>query len=112
MSRKKDTITLSIPPGTKERLEAIARKLNILWGKEPSISGLIVAIATQSVSVGEQFTLDKLHVHPLENAIKLLADTGSLCDAQLLVELLLAKATLMPEHRQTLLQSVSQPDEG
>ena len=45
MPRKKETITLSIPPGTKEQLEAIARQLNITWGKEPSISGLIVAIA-------------------------------------------------------------------
>ena len=112
MSRKKDTITLSIPPGTKERLEAIARELKILWGKEPSISGLIVAIANQEVTVGQQFTLNKVHVQSLKKAIKLLVDTGFLRDAQILVELLFAKAALTPEHRQTLLQSVSQPDEG
>ncbi len=112
MSRKKDTITLSIPPGTKEQLEAIARDLQILWGKEPSISGLIVAIAQQQVSVGQQFTLTQAHVQSLEKAIKLLVDTGSLGDAQTLVELLLAKATLTPEHRQTLFQHVSQPDGG
>jgi hypothetical protein len=112
MSRKKDTITLSIPPGTKDQLEAIARELKILWGKEPSISGLIVAIANQEVAIGQQFTLDKLHVHSLERAIKLLVDTGSLGDARILVELLLAKATLTPEHRQTLFQHVSQPGEG
>ncbi|MHC5833162.1 MAG: transcriptional regulator, partial [Nostoc sp.] len=35
MPRKKDTITLSIPSGTKEQLEAIARCLNVTWGKEP-----------------------------------------------------------------------------
>ncbi len=112
MSRKKDTITLSIPPGTKEQLEAIARNLQILWGKEPSISGLIVAIAQQQVTVGQQFTFDKSHVHSLEKAIKLLVDTGSLGDAQTLVELLLAKATLTPKHRQTLFQHVSQPEGG
>ncbi len=112
MPRKKDTITLSIPPGTKERLETIARNLQILWGKEPSISGLIVAIAQQEVAIGQQFTFDKVHVQSLEKSIKLLADTGSLRDAQILVELLLAKANLTPEHRQTLLQSVSQPHEG
>ncbi len=112
MSRKKDTITLSIPPGTKEQLEAIARDLQILWGKEPSISGLIVAIAQQQVSVGQQFTLTQAHVQSLEKAIKLLVDTGSLGDAQTLVELLLAKATLTTEHRQTLFQHVSQPDGG
>jgi predicted DNA-binding transcriptional regulator YafY len=110
--RKKDTITLSIPPGTKEQLEAIARNLQILWGKEPSISGLIVAIAQQQITVGQQFTFDKSHVQSLEKAIKLLVDTGSLGDAQTLVELLLAKATLTPEHRQTLFQHVSQPEGG
>lgn len=112
MIRKKDTITLSIPPGTKEQLEAIARNLQILWGKEPSISGLIVAIAQQQVSVGQQFTFNKSHVHSLEKAIKLLVDTGSLDDARILVELLLAKATLTSEHRQTLFQHVSQPEGG
>ncbi len=112
MSRKKDTITLSIPPGTKDQLEAIARDLQILWGKEPSISGLIVAIAGQQVAIGQQFTLSKSHVQSLEKAIKLLVDTGSLGDAQILVELLLSKATLTPEHRQTLFQHVSQPEGG
>jgi predicted DNA-binding transcriptional regulator YafY len=112
MSRKKDTITLSIPPGTKEQLEAIARNLQILWGKEPSISGLIVAIAQQEIAIGQQFTFNKLHVQSLEKAIKLLVDTGFLSDAQILVELLLAKATLTAEHRQTLFQHVSQPEGG
>jgi predicted DNA-binding transcriptional regulator YafY len=112
MSRKKDTITLSIPPGTKEKLEAIARDLQILWGKEPSISGLIVAIAQQEVAIGQQFTFTKAHVQCLEKAIKLLVDTGSLGDARILVELLLAKATLTPEHRKTLFQHVSQPEGG
>lgn len=112
MPRKKDTITLSIPPGTKERLETIARNLQILWGKEPSISGLIVAIAQQEVAIGQQFTFDIVHVQSLEKSIKLLADTGFLRDAQILVELLLAKANLTPDRRQTLLQAVSQPDQG
>jgi predicted DNA-binding transcriptional regulator YafY len=110
--RKKDTITLSIPPGTKEQLEAIARNLQILWGKEPSVSGLIVAIAQQQVTVGQQFTFEQSHVYSLEKAIKLLVDTGFLGDARILVELLLAKATLTPEHRQTLFQHVSQPEGG
>ncbi|MBD0266390.1 MAG: transcriptional regulator, partial [Tolypothrix sp. Co-bin9] len=47
MPRKKETLTLSVPPGTKDQLEALARRLNILWGKDPSISGLLVAIAQQ-----------------------------------------------------------------
>ena len=45
MPRKKESITLSIPPGTKAKLEAIADRLDIRWGKSPSTSGLLVAIA-------------------------------------------------------------------
>lgn len=46
MSRNKETITLSISPGIKEKLETIAHQHDLYWGKSPSISALIEAIAT------------------------------------------------------------------
>ncbi|NJK69006.1 MAG: hypothetical protein HC941_22970, partial [Microcoleus sp. SU_5_3] len=36
---KKEALTLSVPPETKEQLEAIALRLGIFWGKSPSVSG-------------------------------------------------------------------------
>ncbi|MEB3182482.1 MAG: WYL domain-containing protein [Nostocaceae cyanobacterium] len=112
MPRKKETITLSIPPGTKEQLEAIARRLNIFWGKEPSVSGLIVAIAQQQLEVGQGFTLNRVQVDSLKQASNLLVDSGQLRDAQILIGLLLERGNLETSERQALLQQVSQPTEA
>ncbi|MHC5676450.1 WCX domain-containing protein [Nostoc sp.] len=107
MPRKKETITLSIPPGTKEQLEAIARRLNITWGKEPSISGLIVAIAQQSVELGKLFTLDSNQVNALQKAIKALSDAGQIGEAQTILTLLLERGNLDVAIRQSLLKQAS-----
>lgn len=108
MKRKKETITLSIPPGTKEQLEAIARQLNIFWGKEPSVSGLIVAIAQKAVEVGKPFTLDSNHVNALQQAIKALNDAGCIGEAQTILALLLERGNLEAPLRQSLLKQVSE----
>jgi len=112
MSRKKDTITLSIPPGTKEQLEAIARRLNILWGKEPSISGLIVAIAQQTLEVGQPFTLDSNQVNALQEAIKALKDAGHIGSAQTILTLLLSRGKLETPLRQSLMKQLNQPTQA
>ncbi|MBD2679451.1 MULTISPECIES: WYL domain-containing protein [Nostoc] len=107
MPRKKETITLSIPPGTKEKLEAIARSLDIYWGKDPSISGLIVAIAQQSVEVGKPFTLDSNQVNALQQAIKALSDAGRIGEAQTVITLLIERGNLDAIIRQSLLKQAS-----
>lgn len=112
MPRKKETITLSIPPGTKEQLEEIARRLNILWGKEPSISGLIVAIAQQQFEVGEPFAFNSAQVAALLQAIRLLNESGYNGEAKTISSLLLERGNLEPQIRQLVLQQVSQPSEG
>lgn len=112
MSRKKEALTLSVPPGTKEKLEAIASRLNILWGDNPSVSGLIVAIAQRQIEVGEPFTLNSTQVAALQQATKLLVDSGHLRDAEILAALMLERANLDAPLRQSILQLVSQPNEG
>ncbi|MBW4651193.1 MAG: WYL domain-containing protein [Kastovskya adunca ATA6-11-RM4] len=112
MTRKKETITLSIPPGTKEQLEAIAARLDILWGDRPSISGLIVAIAQQNLEVGQRFALTSVQVQSLEQATKLLIDSGYILEAQTLVGLLLERGNLEAPLRQSLLAQISQPVEA
>lgn len=112
MSRKKETITLSIPSGTKEQLEEIARKLGIFWGKSPSVSGLLVAIAQQEFEVGEPFTLNSPQVAALQQAIGLLKDSGFIEQAQTISSLLLERGKLELPMRQSLLQQVSQPTEA
>ncbi|MCC3407536.1 MAG: WYL domain-containing protein [Microcoleus sp. PH2017_10_PVI_O_A] len=112
MVRKKETITLSIPSGTKEQLESIALRLNIKWGKSPSVSGLLVAIAQQQVAVGEPFALNPSQVAALQQATKLLVDSGGLANAEILAALMLDRGKLDAPLRQSLLQLVSQPNEG
>jgi len=112
MSRKKETLTLSVPPGIKDRLEAIAFRLGIFWGKSPSISGLLVAIAQHEVELGEPFTLTTVQVQSLEKATKLLHDSGEIEAAQILLGLLLDKGNLEPPMRQKLLKQVSQTTEA
>ncbi len=112
MPRKKETLTLSVPPGTKEQLEAIARRFNIFWGKEPSISGLLVAIAQQKLEVGKPFTLDSAQVKALQQAAKILSDSGQIAEAQTLIGLLLERGNLEPPQRQLFLQQASQLTEA
>lgn len=112
MPRKKEALTLSVPPGTKEKLESIASKLKILWGKKPSASGLIVAIAEQTVQVGQPFALSTVQVQSLNQAIKALIDAGHLGDAQILTTLAIEQGNLSPQERQTLMQQVSQPNQA
>ena len=112
MPRKKDTITQSIPPGTKEKLEEIARHFDISWGKEPSISGLIVAIAEQTLEVGKPFTLDSNQVNALQRAIKALNDAGRIGEAQTVLALLIERGNLEPPLRQSLMKQISQSTQG
>ena len=108
MPRKKEALTLSVPPGTKEQLEAIASQLNILWGKEPSVSGLIVAIAQQQLEVGKPFTLAPDQVKALQQATKILHDSGQIAEAQTLIGLLLERGNLEAPQRQLLMQQANQ----
>ncbi|MGE5657642.1 MAG: transcriptional regulator, partial [Actinomycetota bacterium] len=94
MPRKKEALTLSVPPGTKEQLEAIARRLGIFWGKSPSPSGLIAAIAQQQLEVGQPFTLSQVQVQSLQQAIKALIDAGHIRDAEIVAALILERGNL------------------
>lgn len=111
MPRKKETITLSIPSGTKEKLEEIARRFNIFWGKSPSPSGLIAAIARRDLEVGNPFTFNSLQINSLNEAINALINHGRIEEAQILIELLLERENLDNSLRQSLLKKISQPIE-
>lgn len=111
MARKKETITLSIPPGTKEQLEAIADRLGIHWGKSPSISGLLVAIAQQQLEVlqpSQVTSLTSEQVRALRQATKVLVDTGYLEEAQSVITLLISQGDLEAPLRQSLLEQLKQ----
>lgn len=112
MARKKETLTLSVLPGTKEQLEAVARRLKIFWGKEPSVSGLLVAIAQQKPEARKLFTLTSTQVAALQQATKVLIDSGYMGEAQTLLDLLLQQGNLESPLSQSFQQLVNQPSEA
>lgn len=51
MGRRGQSITLSLSPDEKARLEAIALSVGAKWGEEPNISELVRMLATGRVVV-------------------------------------------------------------
>jgi predicted DNA-binding transcriptional regulator YafY len=112
MSRKKETLTLSVPPGTKAKLDAIARRLKIFWGKSPSPSGLITKIAEEKLTVGEPFSLTPEQIEALQSAIAALTDTGQIETSKSVINFLLERGNLETPLRQSLIQRISHPSEA
>jgi predicted DNA-binding transcriptional regulator YafY len=107
MARKKESITLSIPPGTKAKLEAIAQRLNIRWGKSPSISGLLVAIAEESYEVATPFQIGTSEIKTLNRAVNNLIDAGDLEGSKSVRTLLMDHANLAEPIRRSLLEQAA-----
>jgi hypothetical protein len=112
MARKKETLTLSVPPGTKEKLDAIADRLGITWGTKPSPSGLVTKIAEQEFEVALPFALSTIQVQSLHQAVRDLVDTGHIEEAKNVLTLLIDRGNLEAPLRQDLMAQVSQPMEG
>lgn len=107
MVRKTETITLSIKKGTKEKLEQVAERLNLLWGDRPSISGLLNAIASETVMVDESLNFTDVQLQALEKAINALTDCGEMQEANILMELLLEKGNLKNPFREDLITKIA-----
>ena len=112
MPRKKETLTLSVPVGTKAALDAIARRLKIFWGSNPSPSGLVGAIALGELEVAQPFALSSSQMKVLRQAIRDLVDADHLEEAKSVITLLIEKGNLEAPMRQDLMQQVSQPMKG
>jgi len=112
MPRKKETLTLSVPVGTKAALDAIARRLKIFWGNNPSPSGLVGAIALGELEVAQPFALSSSQMKVLRQAIRDLVDADHLEEAKSVITLLIEKGNLEAPMRQDLMQQVSQPMKG
>jgi predicted DNA-binding transcriptional regulator YafY len=108
MPRKKETLTLSVPPGTKEKLENIADRLDLRWGESPSASKLVAAIAQEQVSVGKFHPLSAEQIEALRQSVKVLVDAGLIEEAKSVITVLLEQGDLEAPLRQTLLQQLTQ----
>ncbi|NEQ21576.1 MAG: WYL domain-containing protein [Microcoleus sp. SIO2G3] len=94
MSRKGQSITLSISDRDKAELEAIAIELGMMWGDRPNISKLVLAIARRQLLVFPNNNWSETRIRALERSIRVLTDIGQIEQAKLIAELLLERSEL------------------
>src|SRR5919202_6318583 len=94
MSRKGQSITLSISDRDKAELEAIALELGMMWGDRPNISKLVEAIARRQVLVFPNNDWSETRIKALERSIHALTDIGQIEQAKIIAELLKERSEL------------------
>jgi predicted DNA-binding transcriptional regulator YafY len=94
MSRKGQSITLSISERDKAELEAIAREFGMMWGEDPNISKLIKAIAQRKLLIGNNNDWKEPRIRALHRCINALTDIGQIEQAQIIANLLLERSEL------------------
>lgn len=94
MSRKGQSITLSLSARDKAELEAIALELGILWGERANISKLVEAIARRQLLVLPNNDWAESRIQALDRAIGALTDIGEMEQARIVAELLLERSEL------------------
>ncbi|EDX72234.1 hypothetical protein MC7420_8326 [Coleofasciculus chthonoplastes PCC 7420] len=94
MSRKGQSITLSLSTRDKTELEAIALELGILWGERANISKLVEAIARRQLLVLPNQDWTDSRIQALDRTIGALTDIGEMEQARIVAELLLERSEL------------------
>jgi predicted DNA-binding transcriptional regulator YafY len=94
VSRKGQSITLSISDRDKAELEAIALELGMMWGDRPNISKLVEAIARRKLLVFPNNNWSETRIRALERSIYALTDIGQIEQAKIIAELLLERSEL------------------
>lgn len=93
MSRKRQSITLSIQDHDKAELEALALAFGMTWGDRPNVSRLVEAIARGNLRLAVNHDWSAERVNALNAARNRLTDLGD-------IELALAIARLMLERNE------------
>lgn len=94
MSRKGQSITLSISKRDKAQLEELASKFGMLWGERPNISKLIEAIARHHLAIAPNHDWSKNRLEALVQSVRALTDTGKSAEALAIADLLLERSEL------------------
>lgn len=94
MSRKGQSITLSISERDKAELETLALEFGMKWGEKPNISKLIEAIARRQLLLGNNNDWSQSRIRALDRAMRGLIDIGQNEQAQEIAKLLLERSEL------------------
>jgi predicted DNA-binding transcriptional regulator YafY len=109
MSRKQQSITLSINQSDKVTLLEIAYDLGMLWGDKPNISRLVEAIAHNELVVAANHDWQESRIQALLQAANMLFDQGHVDPASEITHLLLQRSELSEALRARLHKRFSQP---
>ena len=94
MTRKGQSITLSLSEDDKIKLEQLAAELGMTWGKKPNISKLVKAIARSELRIAPNHDWQPGRIDALEVARQALIDTDKNLEAQEIAKLLVERSEL------------------
>jgi hypothetical protein len=109
MSRKGQSITLSVSEQDKAQLECLALELGKTWGDRPNISKLIEAIARRQLVIAPNHDWSKERIAALNQARTALIDAGQIEAAVAVAQLLLERSELTLLLRHELEQFMARP---
>jgi WYL domain len=112
MSRKGQSITLSISERDKAQLESLALELGMTWGDRANISKLVEAIARRQLLIAPNHSWKLERINALNQARMALVDVGKIEDAVMIAQLLLERSELTIPLRGQLEQFVTQPSQS
>ena len=102
MSRKGQSITLSVSERDKAHLEQLAAEFGMTWGDKPNISKLITAIARQELRIAHNNDWLPERIALLNRVRNLLVDRGNLPEAKEIAKILRDRSELSIPLRQEI----------
>ncbi len=109
MSRKGQSITLSVSEQNKAQLESLALEFGLTWGDRPNISKLIEAIARRQLLIAPNHDWTKERINALNRARTALIDVGEVQMAVAIAQLLLERSEITIPLRNELEQFIASP---
>ncbi|MEM9819015.1 MAG: WYL domain-containing protein, partial [Cyanobacteria bacterium P01_D01_bin.6] len=109
MTRKGQSITLSLSEADKAHLQQLADEFGQTWGNKPNISKLVKAIARNELRIALNHDWPTERINALNKARGLLVDAGDIETAMEIATLLLERSELTIPLRQELKAFAAQP---
>ncbi|MEB3218759.1 MAG: WYL domain-containing protein [Nostocales cyanobacterium 94392] len=109
MSRKGQSITLSLRESDKAELENLALEFGCTWGDRPNISKLVESIARRQLVIAPNNDWTNERIKALETARKALIDLGKTDEAKEIAQLLKSRSELTLPFREEIETFLNNP---
>ena len=109
MTRKGQSITLSLSEADKVNLEQLATELGMTWGEKPNISKLVKAISRNELKISANHDWSAARIQALVSAWEVLIASNHNLDAQEIARLLVERSELDSSKRYQLKDFLANP---